>query len=125
MGEGMCEFKSSPKEIEYFNEYKVTFFFKLFCVHIFSILTLHSLTFSSFFFNFYYASNIFFFFCRFDSKVIFFQKALQFKETIILCYNRLNFVKVPPPLTRHICWIIIDSLGPIVYACILTSLSYS
>jgi hypothetical protein len=36
MGKGMCEFKSSPKEIEYFSEYKVNFYFyRLFCVHIF------------------------------------------------------------------------------------------
>jgi hypothetical protein len=26
MGEGMCEFMSPPKEIEYFNEYKAMFF---------------------------------------------------------------------------------------------------
>ncbi len=48
MGEGMCEFKSSPKEIEYFNEYNVNLFFsKLFVF--------------TFFFNFYFAwFNIYF-----------------------------------------------------------------
>jgi hypothetical protein len=35
MGEDMCEFKSSPKEIEYSNEDKVNFYiFTYFCVHI-------------------------------------------------------------------------------------------
>jgi hypothetical protein len=28
-------------------------------------------------------------------------------------------IRVPLPLTWHICWIIIDSLGPIVHVCIL------
>jgi hypothetical protein len=35
MGEGMCQFKSSPKEIEYFGEDKVFFFPKMFFVYIF------------------------------------------------------------------------------------------
>jgi hypothetical protein len=35
MGESTCQFRSSLKEIEYFSEDKVTFYFsKLFCVHI-------------------------------------------------------------------------------------------
>ncbi len=27
--------------------------------------------------------------------------------------------RVPPPLTWHICWIVVDALDPIVFACIL------
>jgi hypothetical protein len=30
-----------------------------------------------------------------------------------------NGARIPPPLTWHICRIIIDSFGPIVFACIL------
>jgi hypothetical protein len=28
--------------------------------------------------------------------------------------------RIPPPLTWHICYNIVDSLGPIVYVCILS-----
>ncbi len=48
---------------------------------------------------------------------------MQFKESIILYFSKQNFVRmsarVPLPLTWHICHIIVDSLGPIVSACIL------
>jgi len=60
---------------------------------------------------------------KFASKVILFQEALQFKETIILCYNMQNFVrmnaKVAPPLTWHICHIIVAYIGLVVSICIL------
>jgi hypothetical protein len=90
----------------------------------FSILTLHNLTFSSLFFsNFIMHLTFIYLFVDLDNKVFFVQKALQFKEAIILCYIRLNSirmnVKISLPLTWHICWIIIDYLGPIVYVCIL------
>jgi hypothetical protein len=49
-----------------------------------------------------------------------FQEALQFKATIILCYNQQTIVKVigrvPPPLTWHISQIIVDVLS---CACVL------
>jgi len=47
MGKCMCDFKSSPKEIEHSSENKViSNFLDFFCVHIsFSILTLPILTF--------------------------------------------------------------------------------
>ncbi len=52
-----------------------------------------------------------------------FQKALQFKDVIILCYSRYNTFringKVPPFPTWHIFNIIVDSLFPIVTACVL------
>jgi hypothetical protein len=53
MGKGMCEFKSSPKEIEHSNENKAIFIFLDFlCSH--------------FFFNSYFAQfNIFFIFFQF------------------------------------------------------------
>lgn len=42
-------------------------------------------------------------FCKFTSKTIIFQKALQFQEVVMLCYNRQIVMKVircvPPPLT--------------------------
>ncbi len=48
MREGMCQFKYSPKEIKYYGEDKVKYFFpRYFCVYIFfSIPIMHSLTFS-------------------------------------------------------------------------------
>jgi hypothetical protein len=87
-----------------------------------SIFILHIL--NKNYFNFYYAwSNIFFCYCIFAINVIFFQKALQFKEVIILCYNRYNYERMsallPPLLTWHICRIIVDFLGPIVFTWIL------
>jgi len=98
------------------------FFVFTFCL----ILILYDLTFSSFLFffsNFYYASNIFFYFCRFPNKVILFHEDWQFKETIILCYNMENFVKmnakVPPLMTWHTCWIIINSFSHVVSPCIM------
>jgi hypothetical protein len=60
MGEGTCQFKSSFKEIEYFDEGKVIFFLEFFVLNNFySIHIVHDPT--------------FFFFCRFANKVIFFQ----------------------------------------------------
>jgi hypothetical protein len=46
MEEGMCQFWSSPKEIEYSNEDKIIFyFFRLFlCLHFISICVMLSLT---------------------------------------------------------------------------------
>jgi len=48
MGEGMCQFMSSPKEIHYFNENKETFYFsRFYFFYIFnSIPFVHSSTFS-------------------------------------------------------------------------------
>ncbi len=55
-----------------------------------------------------------------------FQKALKFKDVIILCYNRQNIVKinerVPPLFTWHIFKIIVDFLSPVVTASVLTNL---
>jgi hypothetical protein len=52
-----------------------------------------------------------------------FQKALQFKDVIVLCYNRQNIIgisgKVPPFFTWHILKIVMDSLSFIVNACVL------
>jgi len=67
--------------------------------------------------------NLTFSFVVVDLLVIFFQEALQFKKIIILCYNRYNFMimneKVPPLLTWHICCIIVDSFGLVVFTYIL------
>ncbi len=104
----MCDFKSSPKEIEHSSENNAIFTFLdffVFTFFFFSIITLYSLK------KFHLLKKtlivhikIFFFcFCRFVCKVILFQEALQFKEVIILCYNMKNFVRmnarVPPPFT--------------------------
>ncbi len=121
----MCEFKSFPKEIEYSSEDKIKKNFLDFFVFTYSlILILYNLTFSSFFFfNFYYASNLFFCFCLFFNKIILFHENWRINEAIILCYNRENFVKmsakVPPFLTWHTCQIIIGSLGHVVSPCIM------
>jgi hypothetical protein len=52
-----------------------------------------------------------------------FQEALQFKDVIIFCYSRQNIVKiserVPPFFTWHISKTIVDSLSPVVIACVL------
>jgi len=52
-----------------------------------------------------------------------FLEALQFKDAIILCYNRQNIVKISgrvlPFLTWHILKIIVDSLFPVVIASVL------
>jgi hypothetical protein len=86
MGKGMCEFMSSPKQIEHSNENKVIFIFlDYFSIHIiFSILTLHSLAFFFFFSpNSYCAySNNFFYFCIFASKVILSKKFCSSKKQL-------------------------------------------
>ncbi len=66
---------------------------------------------------------MFHFGCRFVSKVIMFQDALQFKDAIILCYNRLNIVrinsKVPPSSYKwHIFQINVDCLSLVVSGCV-------
>jgi hypothetical protein len=65
---------------------------------------------------------VLFFFCILASKIILFQEALQFEETIIFYYYRQNnmgmVTRVLPPLTWHIL-IIVDSLGLVVIACIM------
>ncbi len=52
-----------------------------------------------------------------------FQKALQFRSTIVLCYGRQIVVSiigcVLPPLTWHISQIIIDVLSSIINVCVL------
>jgi hypothetical protein len=46
MGEGMCQFRFSPKEIEYLDEDKVFFFLEFFVLNNFySIPIMHNLTF--------------------------------------------------------------------------------
>ncbi len=61
--------------------------------------------------------------CRFAINVIIFHEALQFKEILILCYNKNFFsrmnARIPPPFTWHICCIIVYSFCPIVLARIL------
>jgi hypothetical protein len=61
------------------------------------------------------------------NKIITFQEALQFKDSIILCYNMQNNVKisgrVPPLLTWQISHIIVDCFYPIVGACVLNQFS--
>jgi len=32
--------------------------------------------------------------CKFAKNIIMFEEAMQFKEAIILCYNRYNIVKI-------------------------------
>ncbi len=62
-------------------------------------------------------------FCRFASKSIMFQQALQFKDIIILYYNKQNSIiiseRMPPLLTWHISKIVLNYLSPIVSACVL------
>jgi hypothetical protein len=52
-----------------------------------------------------------------------FQKALQFKGVIVLCYNRQNIIgisgRVPPFFTWHIFQIVRNFLSFIVNACVL------
>jgi len=56
-----------------------------------------------------------------------FQEALQFKDVIIVCYNKHNIVRisgwVPILLTWDISHIIVDRLSPIVGACVLNQFS--
>jgi hypothetical protein len=62
-------------------------------------------------------------FCRFASKIIIFQEALQFKVAIVFCYSQQitmrNIGRVPPPLTWHISQIIVDVLSSSISACVL------
>jgi len=59
----------------------------------------------------------------FVSKIIIFQEALQFKNSISFCYNKKNVIKingkVPPIFTWHISKIIMHAISPIVSACVL------
>jgi hypothetical protein len=52
-----------------------------------------------------------------------FQEALQFKDAIILCYNKQNTIKISDSvssfLTWHILKIIMDFFSPIVSTCVL------
>jgi len=63
------------------------------------------------------------YFYRFVSKIILFQEALQFRATIVLCYNRQIAMRttncVPSHLIKHISQIIVDVLFLIVSACFL------
>jgi hypothetical protein len=63
------------------------------------------------------------FLCRFASIIIIFQEALQFKDTIMFCYNRQSAIrmttKFPPPWTWHICQIVVDCLSLILIVCVL------
>jgi hypothetical protein len=65
----------------------------------------------------------FYFICRFASKIILFQKAMQFKNTIMFCYSRHSLVRitirVPPLLTWHICQIVVDYLSLVVTTCVI------
>jgi hypothetical protein len=53
-------------------------------------------------------------FCRFADRVIMFHETLQFRTTIVLCYNKKTIVKVigimPPPLTYQISQSVVDCL---------------
>jgi hypothetical protein len=75
-------------------------------------------------FELYKITNIFYYWlcCKFNSKVIMFQEALQFCLAIVLYYSKETIVwvigRVPPPLTWHIFHIIVDCLSPIVFVCV-------
>jgi len=107
----MCQFRSSPKEIEYCIENNVLFTFSIiFCVNIFfSIPVMPSLTFVlicvDFLVKFYFLKNL-------DNS----NKQLYY---VIACIILWKWVQVPPPLTWHICQIIVDSFGLVVFAYIL------
>jgi len=103
----MCQFKFSSMEIEYSIENKVKILFLNFlCLH----------------FAFEFLLNIVWLFFAFTNllKKLFF--SLQFKD-IILCYNWHDTLRmtprIPPPLTWHVFQNIVDSLGPVVFACIM------
>jgi len=104
-------------ESKHSNENKVSLVFRhlIFCSIFVSLLNLV-------YFNYYYFLLILYF-CKFTSKIILFQEALQFKATIILCYNQQTIMKVigrvPPPLTWHISQIIVDFLFSIISAYVL------
>jgi len=63
------------------------------------------------------------YFYKFASKIILFQKALQFRVVIVLCYSQQTVVRVighvPPTLTWHIYQIIINVLSLVINACVL------
>jgi hypothetical protein len=64
MEQGMCQFRSSTKEIEYYSENKVLKkLLNFVCLHFFEFFAIDS-------------SIFFFCFCRFASKVIIFQETL-------------------------------------------------
>ncbi len=60
---------------------------------------------------------------KFASKIILFQKVLQFKDVIMHCYSKQSLMKmitrVPPPLTWHICQIFVDCFSLVVTTCVL------
>jgi hypothetical protein len=62
-------------------------------------------------------------FCKFASKIIMFQEALQFHFTIMLLYGKHTTMgiinQMPPPLTWQISHIIADCLSPTVSSCLL------
>jgi hypothetical protein len=66
---------------------------------------------------------IFFFFCRFASKIILFQEVLKFKDAIMFCYSKQSSMRmtttVAPPLTWQICQIVVDCLSFIVIVCVI------
>jgi len=57
------------------------------------------------------------------NKIIMFQNSLQFKDVIVLCYNRQNIIgisgRVPPIFTWHIFQIVVNSPSLIANACVL------
>jgi hypothetical protein len=60
---------------------------------------------------------------KFVSKIILFQKVLQLKDVIMHCYSKQSLVRMttsfPPPLTWHVCQILVHCLYPIVTTCVL------
>jgi hypothetical protein len=77
------------------------------------------------FLKLYKRTNLFYYWlcCKFASKVIMFQEALQFCSNIAFYYSKQIVVRVigriPPPLSWHISQIMVDCLSPIVSACVL------
>ncbi len=60
---------------------------------------------------------------RFASKVILFQKTLEFKHVIALCYGRQQSLAlqghVPRPQDGAITQVVVDTLGLVVQQCVL------
>jgi len=106
------------QKIEHSNENKINLVFR----HL-----THCSIFASLLFLVYFNCKLFcwsvIYFYRFASKIILFQKALQFKAIIILCYIWQTIVwitsRVLPPLTWHISQIIIDVFSSFVNAYVL------
>jgi hypothetical protein len=121
MRKDICDFRSSPKDIEHFSGNKVIFIFlKDLCSHFF--FNFYFIQTNNFFILIVHILTISFAFVDLPVKLFFSKKFCNSKKQsyYVSRYNSMKVnVIVPPPLTWHICHIIVDSFGHVVFVCIL------